>query len=208
MRTSQYLNIGSFCLFIGGSMNSSSIFEQLYSYPVIMAVKNNRDLEKAMENENKVVFVLYGNIETIPTIVDKLKTKDKIVIVHEDLIEGLSNSYYSASFIKKYTNADGIITTKASNAAYARKMGLFTVLRFFVFDSMGYENMKQTIKDANCDVIEMLPGIMPNLIKDIKKRTNIPVIAGGLITNKEEIMAALNSDAIAISSSNYKVWQM
>lgn len=87
-------------------------------------------------------------------------------------------------------------------------MGLFTVLRFFVFDSMGYENMKQTIKDANCDVIEMLPGIMPNLIKDIKKRTNIPVVAGGLITTKEQVMAALNSDAIAISSSNYSVWQM
>lgn len=189
-------------------MDSSSIFEQLYSYPVIMAVKNNRDLEKCLENENKVVFVLYGNIETIPIIVDKLKAKDKIVIVHEDLIEGLSSSYYSASFIKKYTNADGIITTKPSNATYARKFGLFTVLRFFVFDSMGYENMKQSIKDANCDVIEMLPGIMPGLIKDIKKRTNIPIIAGGLIKSKEEVVAALNSDAIAISSSNYNVWQM
>ena len=208
MRTSQYVNTGSFCLFVGGIMNGSSVFEQLYSYPVIMALKNNKDLENSLENENKVVFVLYGNIETIPVIVDKLKAKDKIVIVHEDLIEGLSNSYYGASFIKKYTNADGIITTKASNASYARKLGLFTVLRFFVFDSMGYENMKQTIKNSNCDVIEMLPGIMPKLIKDIKKRTNIPVIAGGLITSKEEVMAALSSDAVAISSSNYKVWQM
>ena len=194
--------------FIGGIMNTSNVFEQLYSNPVIMAVKNNRDLEKCLENENTVVFVLYGNIDTIPTIVDKLKAKNKTVIVHEDLIEGLSRSYYAASFIKKYTKADGIITTKPSNASYARKMRLFTVLRFFVFDSMGYENMKQTIKDANCDVIEMLPGIMPNLIKDIKKRTNIPVVAGGLITTKEHVMAALNSDAIAISSSNYSVWQM
>lgn len=194
--------------FIGGIMNTSNVFEQLYSNPVIMAVKNNRDLEKCLENENTVVFVLYGNIDTIPIIVEKLKCKNKTVIVHEDLIEGLSSSYYAASFIKKYTKADGIITTKPSNASYARKMGLFTVLRFFVFDSMGYENMKQTIKDANCDVIEMLPGIMPNLIKDIKKRTNIPVVAGGLITTKEQVMAALNSDAIAISSSNYSVWQM
>ena len=189
-------------------MDTYSIFEELYTNPVIMALKNNRDLEKCLENENKVVFVLYGNIDSIPIIVNKLKARDKIVIVHEDLIEGLSGSYYAASFIKKYTQADGIITTKPSNASYARKLGFFTVLRFFVFDSMGYENMKQSIKDANCDVIEMLPGIMPNLIKDIKKRTNIPVVAGGLITTKEEVMAALNSDAIAISSSNYSVWQM
>lgn len=67
-------------------MNTSSVFEQLYSNPVIMAVKNNRDLEKCLENENTVVFVLYGNIDTIPIIVDKLKAKNKTVIVHEDLI--------------------------------------------------------------------------------------------------------------------------
>ena len=199
---------GSFCLLFGGFMNSSIIFEELYSNPVIMAIKNHRDFKKSLESDNKVVFVLYGNIETIPGIVNKLKDKGKIVIVHEDLIEGLSNSYYAASFLKTYTNADGIITTKPANAVYARKLGLFSILRFFVFDSMSYENMKQTIKDINCDVIEMLPGIMPNLIEDIKKRTNIPIVAGGLITTKEEIVKALNSGAVAISSSNYNVWQM
>ena len=173
-----------------------------------MAIKNNKDLEKCLESDNKVVFVLYGNLESIPIIVKKLKNKDKVVIVHEDLIEGLSNSYYAAIFIKNYTEADGIITTKPSYAVSARKLGLFAVLRFFVFDSMSYENMKETIKDVNCDVIEMLPGIMPNLIIDIKKRTNIPIVAGGLITNKEEVVSAINAGSIAISSSNHKVWQM
>ena len=189
-------------------MNRESIFEELYSNPVIMAIKNNKDFRKCLECDNKIVFVLYGSIETIPTIVKKLKAKDKIVIVHEDLIEGLSSSSYSASFIKKYTEADGIISTKPSNVMYARKLGLFAVLRFFVFDSLSFENMKETIKDVNCDIIEMLPGILPNQIKDIKKRTNIPIVAGGLISTKEEVVDALNSDAVAISSSNYNVWLM
>ena len=68
--------------------------------------------------------------------------------------------------------------------------------------------MKQAIKDINCDVIEILPGIMPNMIANIKKRTNTPIVAGGLISSKEEVMAAINSGALAISSSNYNVWQM
>ena len=101
-----------------------------------------------------------------------------------------------------------MISTKPANVIYARKLGLFAVLRFFVFDSMSYENMKQTIKDINCDIIEILPGVMPNTIVDIKKRTNIPIVAGGLITSKDEVMAAINSGALAISSSNYYVWQM
>ena len=197
-----------FVLLNGGFMTKGSIFEELYSNPVIMAIKNNKDLRKCFECDNKVAFVLYGNIETIPIIVKKLKNRDKIVIVHEDLIEGLSSSSFAASFIKKYTEADGIISTKASNVVYARKLGLFAVLRFFVIDSMSFENMKQTIKDVNCDIIEILPGILPNQIKDIKKRTNIPIVAGGLISTKKEVMDALNSEAIAISSSNYNVWLM
>ncbi len=189
-------------------MSKESIFEELYSNPVIMAIKDNKDFRKCLESDNKIVFVLFGNIETVPIIVKKLKAKDKIVIVHEDLIEGLSSSSYAASFIKKYTEADGIISTKPSNVDYARKLGLFTVLRFFVIDSISFENMKQTLKNVNCDIIEMLPGILPNQIKEIKKRTNIPIVAGGLISTKEEVMEALNAEAIAISSSNYKVWLM
>ena len=200
--------MGSFCLLLGGFMESESIFEELYSNPVIMAIKNNKDFNKCMQSDNKIVFVLYGNLESIPTIVKKLKDNGKIVIVHEDLIEGLSSSTYAASFIKRYTEADGIISTKPTNVIYARKLGLFAVLRFFVFDSMSYENMKQTIKDISCDIIEILPGVMPNIIKEIKKRTNIPLVAGGLISSKEEVMAALNSGSLAISSSNYNVWQM
>lgn len=208
MGTSQVTTIGLVYLLLGGTMASESIFEELYANPVIMAIKDKKDFNKCLESENKIVFVLYGNLETIPIIVKKLKAHGKIVIVHEDLIDGLSSSVFAASFIKKYTDADGIISTKPANVIYAKKLGLFAVLRFFVFDSMSYENMKQTIKNINCDVIEILPGIMPNKIVDIKKRTNIPIVAGGLISSKEEVMAALNSGALAISSSNYKVWQM
>ncbi|MDY3006645.1 glycerol-3-phosphate responsive antiterminator [Anaerococcus sp. AGMB00486] len=187
------------------------IVDLLYENPVIMAIKDNKDLRECLKKENngnKIVFVLYGNIETISLIVEKLKDKGKIVLVHEDLVEGLSSSYLSSSFIKKYTNADGIITTRSQNASYARKIGLISVLRFFVLDSLSYENVKETIKKANCDLIEILPGIMPKILDDIGKRTAIPIIAGGLIRDKNDVIEALNVDAVAVSSSNYNVWKM
>lgn len=189
-------------------MIRDEIFNELYKNPVIMAIKDNKDLTKALDTDNRIVFVLYGNIETIPHIVKKLKEKNKIVIVHEDLIEGLSSSCMGNHFIKRYTEADGIITTRAQNASHAMKMGLFSVLRFFVLDSMSYESMKETIKKANCDLIEILPGIMPKIIKEVSKRTSIPIVAGGLIRDKEDVIEDLKANAIAISSSNYDVWKM
>lgn len=196
-----------FCVH-GGCMTREEIFDIIYENPIIMAIKNNKDLRDSLDSENKIVFVLFGTVESIPHIVKKLKKHGKIVMVHEDLIEGLSSSQLSSAFIKNYTDADGIITTRPQNAAYARQIGLFAILRFFVLDSLSYENVKETVKKANCDLIEILPGIMPKILDDISKRTNIPLVAGGLINEKSDVIDALNANAIAISSSNTDVWKM
>ena len=112
------------------------IKEVLYENPMIMAIKDNKDLNECLKedfDDHRVVFVLYGNLETIPQIVKKLKEKNKIVLVHENLIEGLASSHFSTTFIKKYTEADGIITTRAQNAYYARKIDLISVLRLIPY---------------------------------------------------------------------------
>lgn len=187
------------------------IREELYENPMIMAIKDGKDLRECLKEEyedNKIVFVLFGTIETIPTIVEKLKNKGKIVFVHENLIEGLSSSHYSPSFIKKYTEADGIITTRAQNAYEARKIGLLSVFRFFLLDSLSYESVKDSIKNTSSDLLEVLPGIMPKMVTEISKRTCTPLVAGGLIRDKSDVFGALNAGAIAVSSSNYEVWKM
>ena len=188
-----------------------NIKEILYENPVIMAIKDGKDLRECLKeeySENRVVFVLFGNIETIPSIVKKLKSKDKIVFVHENLIEGLSSSHFSPNFIKKYTDADGIITLRAQNAYEARKIGLNTVFRFFLLDSLSYESVKETIKNTSADLIEVLPGIMPQIIEEITNWSQVPLIAGGLIRDKADAMAAISAGAIGVSSSNTKIWKM
>ena len=49
-------------------------------------------------------------------------------------------------------------------------------------------------------------GIISTKPSLIKKAT--PIIAGGLITDKEDVMAALSAGAIAVSSTNHQVWKM
>ena len=187
------------------------IVDLLFDNPCIMAIKDNTDLKECIKDDyknNKIVFVLYGNIENITNIVEKLKDHDKIVFVHENLIEGLSCSHFSPSFIKKYTDADGIITLRAQNAYEARKIGLCTVFRFFLLDSLSYESVKDTVKTISSDLLEVLPGIMPKMIGEISRRYPTPLVAGGLIRDKSDVVDALNAGAIAVSSSNYAVWKM
>ncbi|MDD6816334.1 MAG: glycerol-3-phosphate responsive antiterminator, partial [Firmicutes bacterium] len=42
----------------------------------------------------------------------------------------------------------------------------------------------------------------------IVEQTAIPIICGGLISDKEDVIGALSAGAAAISSTNQKVWKL
>lgn len=182
------------------------IFE---SNPVIAAVKDMEGLETCCKLEDiRVVFILFGDICSIPGIVDKVKAADKMAVVHVDLISGLSSKEIAADFIKTWTRADGIITTKPAVIKRAKELSLFTVLRYFLIDSMALANIKYQQNSVKPDIIEILPGVMPGIIKKICESSKTPIIAGGLITDKKSVLEALEAGAICVSSTNSGVWLM
>lgn len=180
--------------------------------PVIAAVKSDAGLQAAVEMEEiQVIFVLYGDVCTIPEILERIKAAGKKAMVHIDLIAGLSAKEISVEFIARQTRADGIITTKPALVRRAKELGIFAVLRFFVIDSLALkniENLEMQCGTSRPDFIEVLPGVMPKVLGRIAKVSRIPMIAGGLITEKEDVIAALSVGAIAVSSTNQDVWKL
>lgn len=183
------------------------IQEIIEDTPVIMAVKDHTGVRQCMEQESKVVFILFGDICGIDEIVKMVKDAGKIAIVHMDLINGLGSKEISVDFIRKSTDADGIISTKPALIKRGKELGLFTVLRFFILDSMALENVMK-LDNSYADMIEILPGIMPKVTKRVTESLSIPVICGGMITDKEDIINALNAGAVAVSTSNPEAWKM
>ncbi|MBO6137726.1 MAG: glycerol-3-phosphate responsive antiterminator [Lachnospiraceae bacterium] len=180
--------------------------------PIIAAIKNDEGLKNALKTDVGIIFILYGDVCTIPRIVSTIKKAGKTAMVHMDLITGLNNSKdISLDFIREYTEADGIITTKGSLIPHARELGLNTVLRYFVLDSMALLNIEKQSRPGNIqpDIIEILPGIIvPKMIEKINRISRVPIIAGGLISDKEDVMNALSNGATAISTTNEAVWLM
>lgn len=177
--------------------------------PVIAAIKDMDGLEKCCQLQDvKVVFILFGDICNIADIVKKVRESKKAAIVHVDLISGLGPKEIAVDFIKEHTVADGIISTKPAMIRRAKELELCAVMRFFILDSMSFENIEKQLNMVQPDFIEVLPGVMPKIIRKVCKKVKQPVIAGGLITDKEDIMAALDAGAISVSSTNQQVWRM
>lgn len=180
----------------------------LQKSPIIAAVNNLEKLDMAIASPCTIIFMLTGNIINIKDIVEKCKRNSKHILVHLDLLEGLSKDEYALKYISEYIKPDGIITTRGNIIRIAKENNIFAIQRLFILDSMSLDTGIKSIHSTRPEAIEMLPGIIPKAIKRIHAETKIPLIAGGLIIDKEDAIASLNAGAIGISTSNKAVWYM
>ena len=103
---------------------------------------------------------------------------------------------------------DGIISTHPSLIRRARHQGLLTIQRAFILDSLSLNNLSGQLEQGKPDFVEILPGIMPRVITEISTRTRVPVIAGGLLRDKADVMAAMRAGASAVSTSAPELWDI
>ena len=173
------------------------LMDAIQETPVIAAVKDDDGLQNALQNENiRVVFILYGDICNISTLVQRIHAAGKFAIVHVDLIAGLASKEVAVDFIRSQTEADGIISTRQS-----------FIRRVFLLDSISLESLGKM--PANLpDCLDILPGTMPKILRRVCADAKVPVLTGGLIADKEDVMAALDAGATAISTTNQAVWNM
>jgi len=176
--------------------------------PIIAAVKDGAGLQQALESDCKVIFLLYGTILNIDTLVRQVQSRGKLCVAHIDLVEGLSNRDIAVDGLVKLCSPDGIISTRVPQIRRAQQLGLLAIQRTFMLDSISLQNLLAQIESHRPDFIEVLPGIIPGVIREITEKTTIPLIAGGLIRSKQDVIQALQAGVIAVSTTCRDVWQM
>ncbi len=186
----------------------STLSDILIENPVIAAVRNDEELEKSALSPVKIVFVLYGSILTLPRICSRLHEAKKTVFVHADMIEGLRGDMAGIEFLNRFASPSGIVSTRPNIIKFAKQLHLQTILRVFLLDSLSLQSGIKNILETNPDAVEIMPGIACRLINEMERRITVPVIAGGLIINKDQVMESLSYGALAISTSKEDLWEL
>lgn len=176
--------------------------------PVIAAISDLKNFQKALKSPCKIIIMLTGSIFNLKAYVRKAQEYDKVVFIHFDLMDGLTKDATGLRVVKECIGPYGIISTRSSIIKRAKEAGFVTIQRLFLLDSISYQKGIQDIKGTKPDAIEIMPGIIPKMTKEITEATHIPVIAGGLIKEKEEVIDNLKAGAICISTGKEEIWYM
>lgn len=172
---------------------------------VIAALRREDDFEEALLSKVKIIFDFSINVINIEEKVKKAHSANKKIFIHMDLAEGIGKDKYGIQYVKKI-GIDGVISTRTNIIKAAKEAGLCTIQRFFVLDSQSVDTVMKTLSSAKPDMIELMPGTLCKIISRISSQTDIPIIAGGLIENQNEVCEAYKSGAVAISTGKTQLW--
>lgn len=173
---------------------------------VLPAVRVMKNFEKALETDHGIIVLLETRLSQLKNLVNYIHRADKQVIIHFDLIQGLKTDEYGMEYILREIKPDGIISTRGNVIGLAKKQGILAIQRVFLLDSLALEHNHTLIERVKPDCIEVLPGVLPSYTKRLSKMTDVPVIAGGLITDQTDVDAAMQAGAIAVSTSKTELW--
>ena len=177
-----------------------SILEQ---NPVIAAIADDK-WEEALKSPVQVIFYLSANLLTLKQKVRQAHEAGKYIMIHLDLAEGIGRDRTGLRFVAS-CEADGVLSTKGQLIRFGKEIGLFTVQRFFAVDSSGAASIGEMFRNTQPDLIEIMPGVVSKVISQYAQN-GIPVIAGGLLQTKSEVMDALGSGAVAVSIGKPELW--
>lgn len=189
-------------------MKTKEILDQLEAYPIIAAVRDEEGMAEALTSPVKVIFLLSGTLSNIRSRINKVKESGKAVFVHLEMMEGLSKDQAAVEFLHMEMKPTGILTTKPNLIQKARSLGLVTIQRLFMLDSLSIQTGVKMVNINRPDLIEIMPAIIPKVMVRVKKEITLPIIAGGMVETKEEIIELLKVGVTAVSTSKTDLWYL
>ncbi len=173
---------------------------------IIAASRNKDEFLSALNSDVDIIFMLAPNIADINNQAKAAHELGKKLFIHLDLAEGIGKDEYGIRFAKQQ-GVDGIISTRSNIIKMAKNENMFAVQRFFIIDSQSVATTIDTAKTTKADMIEIMPGTIPKIIKRLKNELKIPIVAGGLIDTKDEIYEAISCGATAVSVGKQELWK-
>lgn len=174
--------------------------------PIIASITKEEQIPYALKSGIARVNLMTGHIGSLESIVRQLRETGKQVYVHIEMVAGIGRDSYAIQYLAERFKVDGIVTTKSNVITAAKQAGIRSIQRIFAIDTAAVQTAVRMIKNTEPDEVELMPGLMPRVIAELKATIRQPLIVGGLIRYRQEMEDALASGADYISCGDHAFW--
>ena len=153
---------------------------EVLANPVIAVVRSAEELAEALTSRVSAIEIRSGDIASLPALIDRV--------------------------LCGYARPTAIVSTKKQILQKARACGLITIFQIFMIDTQAFETGIQTARRLDCDAVEIMPGAIPHIIREVSSQLPLPVLCAGLVKTEAEIHEVLKAGAQAVATSRRPLW--
>lgn len=188
---------------------TKAVTKLIGSQPIIPAPRNAEDFRHALHHTAATsVITLFGDVNTLPGLLAEAAKWGKRLIIHFDLCDGVGKDRAGLALLA-HMGVTAVITTKTHLVRMAQEEGLLVIQRLFLVDSESVRTGLNLLKNTKPDMLEILPAVIPApIIANLALQTRLPIMAGGLLATREEVLKVLNSGVSAVSTSRPELWTL
>lgn len=173
---------------------------------VLPAIHNHSNLKRFLATSLEYGILMNFQLAQLPELVTLMKAQRKKVLIHAELIKGLSSDEFGALYLIQCLKVDGIISSKPKVIELCKKRKVIGIFRLFIRDSFSYEQSLHLAKILLPDYVEILPSSAVDVLLELKQHLPSQIFMGGLIKSKEQVLTCLQAGASAITTSAYELW--
>lgn len=168
---------------------------------MIPALGGMKQFKRFLSSSFPVGVIMNLHLALLDGVFSSAKAAEKELLVHMDMIHGLSGDEYGAEYICGKYRPLAAISIRPSVILACKRLGVTAIQRVFLIDTLALNRSIEAVGKAKPDYVEVLPGMCLPLFPMLRSKLNKPLIAGGLIPSKAEAEQILKQNVSAVTIS-------
>lgn len=189
--------------------NRPLVLLSLYQrHPIVAVVRHQVGWREALASPVSIIALRAGTLLDLPLYARQAKAAGKALFIYPELIEGLGRDTAAIEYLARVVDPSGIVSTKRQILQKAASLGLQTIYQIFMIDTQAFETGVKNAQHLDCDAVEVMPGALPNVVRDVCRLVGKPVVCAGLVRSAREVEELFQAGASAVATSSKTLWSL
>jgi glycerol uptake operon antiterminator len=184
-----------------------SLAVRLTRHPVIATLYGAELIDDFIASEAEISIVANFELRRLQSVIKALTDAKKYPIVNIDSCDGLSQDKGGVDYLAEI-GAKGLVSTRVATVQRAKKAGLVSIQKVFVTDRSTFPRSVSALEQSEPNLVQLMPAPMLPHIPAQYRKAMPPIVASGFVCGREDAVTAISNGAIAVSTSDKKLWKL
>lgn len=184
-----------------------SLQSRLRRHPVMAALYGTTHLPVFLDSAAEVGILAHVELRELQAVMTTLHSAGKFILLNVDTCEGLAHDKAAIDYLAGIGVA-GLVSTRVATLLRASRAGMITMQKVFVTDRTTWPRSLKALEQSAPNLVQLMPAPMLPRLGAADRELLPPIVAAGFVCNEKDARAALAAGAIALSTSEQRLWNL